>query len=279
MTTVLVPLESTCGFSFDNCLRNQFLVEKGLQAPKPVKTGTTISGVVFQGGVVLGADTRATDDTIVADKDCTKIHYISKNMFCCGAGTAADTFQMTALISSNLELHRLYSGREVPVVVAVRMLKQRLFRYQGHVGAALVLGGVDKNGPHLYCIHPHGSTDMLPYTCMGSGSLAAMAVLERGWKEDLSEAEAKTLVRDSIAAGVLNDLGSGSNVDLCVIRKGTTEYIRAFENIGIKGQKHRQYKYMEGTTDTLNTKVIPLHVDKEIIRQVTGVGADTMDTS
>lgn len=65
------------------------------------------------------------------------------------------------------------------------MLKQMLFRYQGHVGAALVLGGVDSNGPHLFTIHPHGSTDKLPYVTMGSGSLAAMAVFESGWQPDM----------------------------------------------------------------------------------------------
>ena len=28
----------------------------------------------------------------------------------------------------------------------------RLYRYQGHVSAALVLGGVDFNGPHLFTV-------------------------------------------------------------------------------------------------------------------------------
>ena len=30
-----------------------------------------------------------------------------------------------------------------------------------------MLGGVDVSGPHLYSIHPHGSTDKLPYVTMG----------------------------------------------------------------------------------------------------------------
>ena len=33
-----------------------------------------------QDGVVLGADTRATEGTVVADKNCSKIHYISQNL-------------------------------------------------------------------------------------------------------------------------------------------------------------------------------------------------------
>lgn len=31
-------------------------------------------------GVVLGADTRATEGMVVADKNCSKIHYISANI-------------------------------------------------------------------------------------------------------------------------------------------------------------------------------------------------------
>ena len=42
-----------------------------------------------------------------------------------------------------------------------------IIRYQGYIGAALVLGGVDVTGPHLYSIYPHGSTDKLPYVTMG----------------------------------------------------------------------------------------------------------------
>lgn len=58
--------------------------------------------------------------------------------------------------------------------------------HQGQVGAALVLGGVDSTGAHLFTVAPHGSTDKLPYVTMGSGSLAAMAVFESQWVKDLS---------------------------------------------------------------------------------------------
>jgi 20S proteasome subunit beta 2 len=76
----------------------------------------------------LGADTRATEGPIVADKNCEKIHYIAPNIYCCGAGTAADTEFTTNLISSQLELHRLSTGRSGRVVTAMTMLKQMLFR-------------------------------------------------------------------------------------------------------------------------------------------------------
>ena len=68
-----------------------------------------------------------------------------------------------------------------------------LFKYQGHIGAALVLGGVDCTGPGLYQIYPHGSTSKLPYVTMGSGSLAAMSVFETEYKDGMDEAGAVAL--------------------------------------------------------------------------------------
>lgn len=54
---------------------------------------------------------RATSDTTVFEKYCEKIHYIAPNIYCCGAGTAADTEHTTAMIASKLELHRLDTVR------------------------------------------------------------------------------------------------------------------------------------------------------------------------
>lgn len=143
-----------------------------------------------------------------------------------------------------------------------------LFRYQGHISAALVLGGVDSTGPHLYSVYPHGSTDKLPYVTMGSGSLAAMAVFERGFKPNMEKEEAKKLVRDAIAAGIFNDLGSGSNVDVCVITKDKVDYIRPFDEANLKGQRQGSYRYKKGTTAVLKTEVkkIPLEVVKKTVR-------------
>jgi 20S proteasome subunit beta 2 len=223
------------GFSFDNHIRNTHIAKtlgetNDTALPKAWKTGTTIVGIVYKDGVVLGADTRATGGQEVVDKNCEKIHYLAPNIYCCGAGTAADTEKTTELIASNLELLRLSTNTQSRVVTALTLTKRMLYKYQGHVSAALVMGGVDIHGPHLYSIHPHGSTQRLPYTTMGSGSLAAMAVFESRYAEDLEEADAILLVRDAIRAGIFNDLGSGSNVDVTVIRKdNNVSKLRTYE--------------------------------------------------
>jgi 20S proteasome subunit beta 2 len=241
----------------------------------------------------------------------TQIHYITDNIRCCGAGTAADTEFTTALVASNMALHALGTGRKPRVVTAMTMLKQRLFqcarpppcargrwrrrrRHQGQIGAALVLGGVDSAGSHLFTVAPHGSTDKLPYVTMGSGSLAAMAVFEAGWKQDLSvrrgparfvsrcwpspqREAALQLVTAAISAGIFNDLGSGSNVDACVITAAGTETLRNFVTPNERVAKENKYGFRRGTTAWTKEDVRKLVVGEEV--NVVKTTADAMDTS
>ncbi|KAL6076240.1 Proteasome subunit beta type-7 [Balamuthia mandrillaris] len=251
-----LPQIAQSGFSFDLYARNQFLERKGVAPPKSKKTGTTIAGVIFKDGVVLGADTRATEGPIVCDKNCEKIHYIASNIYCCGAGTSADTENSTALVSSQLKLHSLNTRKEAKVVTALTLLKRMLFRYQGHVSAALVLGGVDNTGPHLHTVYPHGSTDTLPFVTMGSGSLAAMAIFEAGWRPNMEKEEAVELVHQAILSGIFNDLGSGSNVDICVITKEGVDMRRNMDTPNPRPyHRKKPYDFPRGFTPVIKTTV------------------------
>ncbi|KNA25694.1 hypothetical protein SOVF_003170 [Spinacia oleracea] len=272
MTNGAFEVPAKGGFSFDNCKRNEMLLNKGLKAPGFLKTGTTIVGLVYQDGVILGADTRATEGPIVADKNCEKIHYMAPNIYCCGAGTAADTEAVTDMVSSQLKLHRYHTGRESRVITALTLLKSHLFRYQGHVSAALVLGGVDVSGPHLHTIYPHGSTDTLPFATMGSGSLAAMSVFESKYREGLTRDEGVKIVCEAIASGIFNDLGSGSNVDVCVITKGNVEYLRNHVQ-----PNPRTYTSAKGYTFSKPTEVLSTKVTALAQRAVVTERGDAME--
>lgn len=243
--------EQKTGFNFDKVDRNNFLIEKKGLKLTTTKTGTTIVGVVYNEGVVIGADTRATSGSIVADPDCMKIHYLAPNIYCCGAGTAADCEFVTQMIESELELHRLTTGTESRISHAEARLTHHLFRYQGHVGAALILGGVDVTGPHLLFISPHGNSHYVPFGSMGSGSLAAMGVLETKYKDNLTKEQAMELVKDAIEAGIFHDLGSGSNVDIYVVKR---EGVEKHENYRVYNKKMIEsvgYTFPKGTTEVI----------------------------
>lgn len=105
---------------------------------------------------MLGADTRATGGSIVVEKNCEKIHYVAPNIYCCGAGTAADTQFVNLFQSSNLELQRLNSGRQTRISSFVTSTSKMLYKYEGHLGAHLIVGGVDCLGAHLVMISGAG---------------------------------------------------------------------------------------------------------------------------
>jgi 20S proteasome subunit beta 2 len=265
------------GFDFSLRLRNHHLASPAgpsrLALPKATSTGTTIVGLLWEGGICLGADTRATEGPIVADKNCEKIHFIADNIRCCGAGTAADTEFVTAMISSNIQLHALSTGRQPRVVTAMTMLNQHLFQHQGHVGAALVLGGVDPTGPHLFTVAPHGSTDKLPYVTMGSGSLAAMAVFESKWRPGLARQEAINLVVEAVHAGIFNDLGSGSNCDVCVVERDRTEMLRGYSKPNERVAKELSYKLRRGATAFVKEDIKKLVVSEAVAQ----IGSGTVE--
>lgn len=173
-------------FNHDLFERNQALSKEGVSHKGFTKTGTTIVGLMYEGGVVLGADTRATAGSMVLDKMCEKLHVLAPNIFAAGAGTAADLEHVTLNISYQLELLRLYSGRQSRVFTAITLLTDHLFKYGGNIGAYLIVGGVDATGPQLFMISADGTFKHHPFFTMGSGSLAAMSVFETGYKDHMT---------------------------------------------------------------------------------------------
>ena len=92
--------------------------------------------------MILGADTRATEGPIVADKNCEKIHYMAPNIYCCGAGTAADTEAVTGMSSLTLRNHNLidiimWCSTEFDALVILVYVS--LFRYGQLTAAAASL--------------------------------------------------------------------------------------------------------------------------------------------
>lgn len=156
------------------------------------------------------------------------------------------------------------------MITAVTQLKQYLFRYQGHIGAYLIVAGVDPTGVHLFGCQAHGSTDKLPYTTLGSGSLAAMGVLECDWRADMEKEEAMDLVCRAVLGGVWNDLGSGGSVDLVVMEKDkvyvsqscadsyfqATQVMRPYTSPNPPPVKQQSYRFASGTTNILKESVV-----------------------
>ena len=130
--------------------------------------------------------------------------------------------------------------------MASHRLANHVFRYGGHIGAHCILGGVDVKGPQLIEVSADGHSKAGPYLTMGSGSLAAMAILETGFREGMTQDEAQALCIAAIEAGIYHDLGSGSNVDVCIIKRGKVDYKRNLKTENFKiFEKPGGYQYRE----------------------------------
>ncbi|XP_062414331.1 proteasome subunit beta type-7-like [Pungitius pungitius] len=101
----------------------------------------------------------------------------------------------------------------------------------------------------------------MPYLAMGSGDLAALGILEDGYKPDLELDKAKELVRTAIHAGIMNDLASGNNIDICVITREGADYIRPYQVSEYTDKRKTKYKYGAGTTAVLTEKVVPVKLE------------------
>jgi ATP-dependent protease HslVU (ClpYQ) peptidase subunit len=47
--------------------------------------------VAFEGGVVVGADSRTTTGSYIANRVTDKLTYLHERIYCCRSGSAADT--------------------------------------------------------------------------------------------------------------------------------------------------------------------------------------------
>lgn len=232
---------------------------------KTRSTGTTIAALLANNSTVLilAADTRATDDSTVADKRCEKLHTLARNVWCAGAGTSADveamvrrvkfTFWKRGVVDGyNVGIGNMgSSGRgggarstqlsssednDVPiasVMAILHYLRTQLQKTRGALGVNLLVGGYEygQSRAYLAAVHPHGSMDVVTYAALGSGGLAATGVLESRYPQvgcsHCTVEEGIRLAVEAVKAGIDNDLGSGSQVDVCVISAGGVIYRRA----------------------------------------------------
>lgn len=225
------------------------------QEPKFTKTGTTIVGLKYKNGIILASDTRSTSGPVVADKNIHKLHYITENIYACGAGTAADTDRVTLEASTELNLFALKYNKKPKVAHCVKFIRDYLHKYGGHIGAALIIGGFDGEF-RLHQVTPSGYASSSYFISMGSGSLAATGVLELKYKLEMEKEDAKELAVEAVKAGIMNDLYSGSNVDLCIIEEDGVEILRNYCVIAKREDETKLNKYPIGSLTYLKEEVI-----------------------
>jgi proteasome beta subunit len=184
-----------------------------------LKTGTTTMGVVCVDGVVLATESQATMGYLVATKDAVKLFKITNRIGMTIAGGVADCQQIIKTLSALLAIRELELGKPTLVkaaaqLTAVMLFQNRMFPYY----SALLLGGYDEEGTHLYSLDPFGSLiEEKNFTSVGSGSIVGFGVLEANYKEKMTIKEGIDLVKRAVEAAKKRDTASGGKIQIATI--------------------------------------------------------------
>ena len=180
-----------------------------------VKTGTSTIGITFDGGVVVGADHRATMGHFIANKSVQKLFKISGSVALTTAGLVGHAQSLSRTLAAELRLYELKHTTPMTVKGAATLTANILVGRPHYV--QLLIVGVDESGPSVYSIDSAGGSIPDVYCATGSGSPYMYGVLEDQYTEGMSKDEALLVVAKALLASAQRDAASGNGMDLAVI--------------------------------------------------------------
>jgi len=182
--------------------------------------GTSIMAVEFDGGVVLGADSRTTTGAYIANRVTNKITPVADRVFCCRSGSAADTQTIADHVRYNLELYALQTGEEPSPAVAARLFRLITYQNKAHLLAGIICAGWDeKNGGQVYSINLGGASVRLPFCIGGSGSTYIYGYCDANYRKGMTKDECVEFTRNALSLAMSRDGSSGGVIRTVVIDK------------------------------------------------------------
>tara|TARA_Y100000310_G_scaffold193496_1_gene193440 strand:+ start:1611 stop:2246 length:636 start_codon:yes stop_codon:yes gene_type:complete len=175
-----------------------------------IKTGTTTVGLIFDGGVVLAADQRASMGHIAYDDEAEKIYKINNKLAVTNAGNVGDSLSIIRFLKSHSRMYELERNETMTAKAASTFLSNILngHRYAPYI-VQLVIGGFNSK-PELFDLTPYGGIlERDKYAVSGSGTEQALNTLDLGYKKGMSEKEGIALAVKAIESGKRRDLYSG----------------------------------------------------------------------
>ncbi|OGS43788.1 MAG: proteasome endopeptidase complex, archaeal, beta subunit [Euryarchaeota archaeon RBG_13_57_23] len=185
-----------------------------------VKKGTTTIGMVCKDGVVMATEMRATMGTLIAHKTTQKLFKIDDNIGLTVAGVVGDAQTLARYITAEVELYKLKRGQPMTVRSAATLTSNILAGsrfYPYWVG--LILGGIDRDGSHVYALDMVGGAIPDDYVTTGSGSPFVYGVLEDHYEKGLSVSDGMDLAIRSLHAAMKRDAASGDGYSVVTITK------------------------------------------------------------
>ncbi|KAJ8672511.1 hypothetical protein QAD02_003770 [Eretmocerus hayati] len=202
--------------------------------------GTTTLGFMYQGGIILAVDSRATGGSYIGSQGVEKVIRINDFLLGTMAGGAADCVYWDRVLAKQCRMYELRNRSRISVAAASKLISNMVYNYKGMgLSIGMMLAGWDKKGPGLYYVDSEGTRTAGKVFSVGSGSVFAYGVLDSGYRWDLKDEEAFELGRRAIYHATHRDAYSGGIVRVFQMKS------TGFVHISNQDSKDLHYAYAE----------------------------------
>ncbi|KAE8585184.1 hypothetical protein XENTR_v10021240 [Xenopus tropicalis] len=197
-----------------------------------VSTGTTIIAVEFDGGVVVGSDSRVSAGDAVVNRVFNKLAPVHQRIYCALSGSAADAQAVADMAHYHMEVHSIEMEASPLVLAAANLIKGISYKYKEEIAAHLIVAGWDsKNGGQVYGTLG-GMITRQPFAIGGSGSTYIYGFVDSTFKPGMSREECETFAVQALSLAMERDGSSGGVIYLVTVTKeGTKNRIISGDNI------------------------------------------------
>jgi len=213
-----------------------FQVEYAIEA---IKLGSTAIGIQTSEGVVLAVERRITSPLIVP-KSIEKIYEVDSHIGCAMSGLIADSRTMVDKARVEGQNHWFTYNEPMAVESLTKSLSNLALAFGNReydkgamsrpFGVALLVGGVDENGPQLFHLDPSGTFLQYNAKAIGSASEGAQQTLQEVYHKSMTLKEAcKQAV--IILKQVMEEKLNATNIELATITPSEKYKVFAKEDI------------------------------------------------
>ncbi|KAK9500257.1 hypothetical protein O3M35_001550 [Rhynocoris fuscipes] len=191
------------------------------QQDEELSTGTSIIACAFDGGVMIGADSRTSAGIYVSNRVSDKLTRITDNIYCCRSGSAADTQAIADIVAYYLDFYKAETGEEPKVETAAAIFRELCYKYRSQLYAGIIVAGWDSvNGGQVYIIPLGGMCLKQNFAMGGSGSTFVYGYTDANYRDNMSAEECRQFIINTLALAMSRDGSSGGVIRLGTIRGG-----------------------------------------------------------
>jgi 20S proteasome subunit beta 1 len=182
--------------------------------------GTSILAVAYDGGVIMGADSRTSTGSYVANRASDKLSPITDKIYCCRSGSAADTQAVSDMVRFYMDQHAAELGKVPSVKTAAQIFKDICYTNKDRLLAGIIVGGWDpENGGSIWSLPLGGTLNKQAFAVGGSGSTYIYGYLDAEFKENMTKEECRAFVTKGLSHAMSRDGSSGGIIRLAIIDK------------------------------------------------------------